>query len=111
MLTVRFPTGVSIRYNQAGFVRYTESAWELYTKDPAKGGTWVASISPHSGAIVEAVPACAVENPTANLTGEKALEYVVENITALDGYSNRRKLKKLKAELARFNAQTCQWKG
>lgn len=110
MLTVRFPTGVSIRYNEATFVQYTQAAWELYTKDPARGGRWVASVSPFAGGIIEAQPACAVENSTLGLTGEKALDYVVDNLRQFSSYPARRRLKALKAKLAGYNANRCEWK-
>lgn len=110
MLTVRFPTGVSVRYNQASFISYNNAAWELYTKDPAQGGEFVAIISPQSGCIVESRPASAVENPVTGLTGDKALDYVVENIRQFNTFTNRRKLKQLKAELTDYNAVRREWK-
>lgn len=111
MLTVRFPTGVSVRYNQATFIQYGPDIWHLYTKDPkAEGSRFVAAISPYSGAIVEALPACAVENPTAGLTGEKALDYVIDNIRQFNGYPDRRKLKRLKAKLGDYNATRGEWR-
>lgn len=110
MLTVRFPSGVSIRYNDANYTTRGDNFFQLYTKDPNQGGKWVATVSTQGGCVIEAIPACKVENPVNNLTGEAALKHVVNNIRDFDGYSNGRMLQQLKAELVNFNAQMRQWK-
>jgi hypothetical protein len=63
MMTVRYPSGLSITYNEANWLVYkTDSAaWELYTRNPKSGGFWVASIQNSAGALVEVRPACRVE--------------------------------------------------
>lgn len=60
MFTVRYPNGQAVQYNTAGFLKYNATVWEIYTKDPEKGGSWVASIQISAGAIVECVRACDV---------------------------------------------------
>jgi hypothetical protein len=109
MLTVRYPNGVSITYNTANFLRYTPSSWELYTRDPANGGTWVASLMPSANAIVEATPACKMENPVENLTGEAALREVSARIRSFRNGGGRH-LAEMKRALADFNARHQQWK-
>ena len=109
MFIVRFPSGVSITYNTAQFLRYRDDQrrWILYTSDPDKpGAEWVASIQPSSGAIVESIHACTVENPAANPTGNGAVGLLIENIRSVTSWN----LKRLKVVLRDFNMRTMSWK-
>ena len=59
MITVRFPNGQAIQYNQARYA--SRSQWgytDLYDK---KGGTWIAQV-PTATCIIEVEPACRVYN-------------------------------------------------
>lgn len=62
MITVRFPTGVAIQYSEANFLRYMSAGQELYTENPDRGGTWVASIPASAGCIIEVRKPCRVYN-------------------------------------------------
>ncbi len=106
MLTVRFPTGVAITYNNATKLYYNDDRWVLFTDDKEKGGQWVCSIQKGAGAIVEAIHACAVENPAANPTGNGAVDLLIGNIRSVTSWS----LKRLKVALRDFNARTMSWK-
>jgi hypothetical protein len=58
-MTVRFPTGLSLQYNDALYsVRRANGSTSLYTKE---GGIWIAQV-PTSGCVIEAQPACRVYN-------------------------------------------------
>ncbi len=107
MITIRFPSGVAVIYNDARFLNQTSSAWELYTQKPTEGGRWIASIPLATQCIVEAVKPCRVENPVTGLTNHAAADMVLENIRELDG----RRLKELKMALRDFNAKTYEWNG
>ena len=111
-LTVRFPTGVSIRYNQANFIQFTNSGncMNLLTKPLDEGGKWIATVSIQGGVIVEAQSPCAIENPVNGLTDKAALKHVANIIRSFNGYENGRILKHLKAELGDFNATKGEWK-
>ncbi len=63
MITVRFPTGVSITYNAAHYVEHPERYWKLYDKAPDKGGDLIAIIQASAGAILEFPAPCRIENP------------------------------------------------
>ena len=104
MFIVRFPSGVSITYNSAGYLIYKQCCWELYTKKPGLGGTWVASIAPEGGGVVESdgYMACKVENPAANPIGNGAVDLLIENIRSVTSW----KLKRLKVALRGFNMRT-----
>lgn len=107
MMTVRFPSGVAVTYNNANFLSYKTSAWELHTGNPDKGGSWVCSIPLSTGCIVEVVQPCVVENAT--LTLKKALAHLanpVESLRGCDNYS----LARLKRKLTCFNARTRCWR-
>ena len=63
MLTVRFPNGQTVQYNNAHHLRYGADGWHLYAADPDKNGKWIASIQVSVGVIVETVTPCRVINP------------------------------------------------
>jgi hypothetical protein len=111
-MTVRFPNGQAVTYNDANFLTFGNGqVWSLYTKDPEKGGRWLCSISPESGAIVESVPPCKVENPLVKLTGEGALDFVLENAEEISKpWAGARKLAELKKKLARFSTRSKTWR-
>jgi hypothetical protein len=93
MLIVRYPSGVSIRYNTANQLIYHEQYWTLLTGPKDQGGTWVASIQVSAGVIVESVPACNIENPTLALSSRK-VDQLMED--------NWRELGKLKRQIAKL---------
>jgi len=68
MLTVRFATGLSLQYNSANHaVRSQYGYTDLYSKEPSRGGTWIAQV-PNDCLIEVALlgpmaPACRVYNP------------------------------------------------
>lgn len=106
MMTVRFPNGVAVTYNDARWAKYGQIMHELYTGDPTKGGTWIASIPAATNCIIEAQRCCKVEQ--AALTVQAAARHLAENETALravDGWV----LRDLKRALQRFNARSQSW--
>lgn len=89
MFTVRYPNGQAIQYNTANHLRYTSNGYELYTKDPDKGGGWIATIQSSAGVTVEAVSACRVyDGPQ-----RKQLEELTTQVKAV-----RRKLREVTAK-------------
>lgn len=94
MMTVRFPTGLAITYNDARLVYYNDRHWELYTGDKANGGRFIATIQPSAGAVVEVVPPCVVS--TAALVGEvnrsrALIERVERELTRINRERARRR--------------------
>lgn len=91
MLTVRFPSGVSIQYNDANHVIRQDGGYsDLYTH---KDGQWVAQVPTH-GCVVERVRACRVYDACA---GDRA-EQVLQNLEGLPSGT----LRTLKRRLKRF---------
>ena len=58
MMTVRFPNGQAVQYNDATFCNRSREYSDLWTKE---GGTWIAQIP--NTCIIENKPACRVYNP------------------------------------------------
>lgn len=104
MMTVRFPNGQAITYNNGGFLQYTPDFWEIYTASPSKGGHWIASIQARAGAIVETSPPCQVKGLEFSLL--QAFEKVQTELWELPAY----KLKTLKNALTKFNTKTEKWR-
>ena len=107
MITVRFPTGFSVQYNSANFVKRCVNGYsDLYDKE---GGTWVAQV-PTAACIVEVVPPC--RTYIAAQPKETALKQVIRELEtgAFNGgwcYSeNGSMLTRLKALMAKFDART-----
>lgn len=65
MMTVRFPNGQAIQYNNAKYVERSEVYTDIYDK---KGGIWIAQV-PNS-CVIEAVTACRVYNPIVQVKSE-----------------------------------------
>jgi hypothetical protein len=108
MLTVMFPTGVRVTYNDANYLVRGESSWILYT---AKDGTWVAAIQCAAGAIVEATRPCAITSPPV-ATVKSALELVVQELNrdVITDWGEVALLRDLKSKLQRFDARKKVWK-
>lgn len=105
MLTVRFPDGFSIQYNQANYVTYSDSHQTLWKKTSDTNKRWIANV-PYS-CIVEASEACRLYNPVAH-TGD-VIGWLMDNMRRLS-YSELGKLAQLKLALKDFNAQHRRWK-
>jgi predicted transcriptional regulator len=69
MLTVRFPNGQVVQYNDANELFYADRYWELF-QDKNRVG-WVASIQVTAGVIVERHQPCAVYNPIEREAGDR----------------------------------------
>ena len=108
MLTVAFPTGVRVTYNDANYLVRGAESWQLYA---AKDGTWVASIQSSAGVLIEAVRPCSITAPPV-ATVKSALELVVSalNRDTVTGWDEMALLRDLKSKLQRFDARKKVWK-
>lgn len=95
MMTVRFPNGQAVTYNDACWLTTDESGnSRLYTE---KDGKWLATIQVSAGVIIECVRPCGVVNPIAPMISmDKTLERVHRKLRTLSTWE----LKKLKRALA-----------
>ena len=109
-LTVRYPTGHTVVYQNANYVIHGQDKFQLKTK---QDGSTVALIAYASGACVE------FEHPsnikTEFNTLDDALQYVVNNLdteTSLNTWGARfRFVRRLKRLLRRFDARDGRWRG
>lgn len=90
MMTVRFQSGFSVRYNDANFVSRHGEYSDLMT---AEKGKWIAQV-PNS-AIIEVMPSCSCFNPIAD-TAHDRLSRVEKELRAI-----RRKMPSKKVKNAR----------
>ncbi|KKM68602.1 hypothetical protein LCGC14_1459170 [marine sediment metagenome] len=108
-LTVRFPNGQAITYNDVNEKQRIVGGWELIKKD-RRGEKWqVAIVLDSSGAILEWVNPCTIENPLEKITDRAALERLRSRLQEA-GKNNPGALGDMKRELAGFNLKTYKWK-
>ena len=100
MMTVRFPTGVSIQYNTANHAIRNDNYTDLYTE---KDGRWIAQV-PTAGCVLESVPACRVYR--GDIDPATLGEQVVEQLKTLRGST----LQTLKKRLEKFDSRTHTWR-
>jgi hypothetical protein len=98
MMTVRFPSGVSIQYNDANYITRNQDYADLYT---AKDGRWIAQV-PTKGCVIEAQRACRVYDACA---GDRA-EQVMQNLEGLPDHI----LRGLKRRLGKYRSRRGEWK-
>ncbi len=106
-MTVRFPSGFSVQYNDANYLSYMgvhpNQAIRLTTA--RENGKWICDIPVSSGAIVEVAPPCRTYNANTTDDGKVAQE-CLRRIRSLSVYD----LAELKKALAGFDAKRKAWK-
>lgn len=104
MITIRYPTGLTITYRQANYLIHGDGNWLLYTR---KDGDFVAAIQKSAGVVADLGTACLTENK-----GQGARDIINQlacNPELLrDGHG--RDLHALKNILAGFDARQYRWK-
>lgn len=105
MLTVRFPNGIAVSYNQACECQVRDRFIELVDKQ----GYWYAKIPTGTGCVVESVRPCRVTNKLD--TAPEVLNYVLDNLRdKMSQNGGCEKLAALKAALRKFDARTFAWR-
>jgi phage baseplate assembly protein gpV len=113
MFVVRYPDGTAVTYNTAGYLYRAETGWNLYTRNPDDGGTWVASIMHSAGATIEAVTACKVERPEDQAPLHQLLRAVVARLEDRENYVHYKvhpALRRLKKLLQSFDMRGNTWR-
>ena len=110
MVTVTFPTGIRVTYNDAHHIQW----WEAYagcTLREKKDGPVIANVSCSGGAILEWRGPCEITAPPV-ATVKCALQMIVNelNQSPITGWDETVLLRDLKAKLARFNARKKVWR-
>lgn len=99
-ITVRFPNGQAIRYNDLSWVTWNDDGTALLSRE--KNGAW--SVHVPREAIIEFLSPCSVSNPL--ISPAESIDIVLANLKTYSGS----KLAMLKARLADFNRLTYRWK-
>jgi hypothetical protein len=107
MITIRFPSGLSITYNNANYLYRELTKTVLYTKSVEEGGKFVAQVL--GDHVVEFEGPCKIENVGIDLSDGKALEIVAQKIRKFKN-GQASKLAEIKAALRDFDARTLSWK-
>jgi len=107
-MRVRYPNGQVIQYNDATTLKRTSDGWGIYARK-GEDKDLVCFIQNSAGAIVEWVTPCKVENPIANVTGVKALQYVLDHIEELSKYPGETLMKQLKQKLQKYSTRSGRW--
>ena len=105
MLTVRFPNGHVVTYNNATYLTHSADVWHLYADRDQK--TWIASIQGSAGVIVGCVAPCKVEHP--RTTPIDMMNYLLDHGREFN-WRELEKLAEVKAMLDQFNRQRRTWR-
>lgn len=100
MITVRFPNGQAVRYNNLNWVQWEDDGTALLKKDKDAG--W--SVSAPRECLIEFTLPSSVSNPL--LSPEESIDICIANIRSFSAY----KLGRLKILLQKFNRHTSTWK-
>lgn len=107
MITVRFPSGVSLTYNTATYIERTNDHVDICYRDANQKGWKLAEVP--KDCVIEYTAACKIENPTTGLTSESAIRLLLQSDAMLRS-APLYLLGQLKAKLADFNRKTYAWK-
>ena len=100
MITLRFPNGQAIRYNDLHSVHWQSDGTALLKRDKDSG--W--SVHVPRECVIEFCLPYSVSNPL--LSSQESIDMVIANVRAM----NAGKLRELKTLLEKFNRHTCRWK-
>ena len=109
MMTVMFPSGIRVTYNEANYIEWPDNgSWILKTK---RDGETIAKIQPLAGVLIEWRKPCAVTAPPV-ASAKDALKFLVNelNRTPITGGEEGQLLRELKTKLARFDARKKVWR-
>lgn len=105
MITVRFPNGQAVTYNEGWHIEYRDKYRAIYDKE---GGDLKALV-PYD-CIIEWDAPCRVENPIAGVTLRAALELVRDSARSATDLVDLYLLAEVKAMLEKFNRQRRTWR-
>lgn len=113
MMTVRFPSGLSITYNNANFINRSTDGIRLYPsmEDSHANINMIAFIQSSAGAVIESVIPCKTELLLKELTDTELLKEFKKRLQLKEfkGYSNSWELSNIKKMLKSFNCKTAKW--
>ena len=106
MITVRFPDGTAVTYNDANWLCYEGGTACLRAKE---GGHSIAHIPAGTPCIIELEKPCIVENLVKGITPALSVDYLVTHIREVRGYLALKRLGDIKRALRKFNTRTGKW--
>lgn len=109
MMTVMFPTGIRVTYNEAHFIQWPDNGpWLLKTNE---NGEIICRIQPSAGVLIEWKKPCAVTAPPV-ATAKDSLRFLVNELNRqpITGWEEEGLLRELKLKLARFDARKKVWR-
>jgi len=107
MMTVRFPNGFSVTYNDARYANRGANYTDLYTHSNERTRKWIAQVP--NAALIEARPACKTFQAGAGDSLDEIL-HALETRTIGNDCRDAQKLKRIKLALADFDARRGCWK-
>jgi hypothetical protein len=107
MMTVRFPNGFSVTYNDAHFAHRGAAYTDLYTESNQAKRKWIAQVP--NTALIEYRPACKAFQVGAGDQLEQIL-HSLENRAIGHDWSTANMLKRIKLALVDFDARRGCWK-
>ena len=108
-LTVRYPDGTGVTFNNARKLYYGIACWELYTRSKDEGGTIVVSIQPTAGVSIEFVEPCRVTRHVGDAEQAVSVMLDVARERSTPYWGVGHDLAELKRRLKDFNATTRTW--
>lgn len=110
MVTVTFPTGIRVTYNDVNYIQWWDAYAGCYLREK-KDGPVIANVSLKGGAILEWRKPCVITAPPV-ATVKSALQLIVNelNRARITGWEEESLLKALKLKLARFDARKKVWR-
>jgi hypothetical protein len=110
MITVRFPTGVSVTYNTANEINRTASGNVELCRRDAEQKLWLIALVPAgTDCVIEHTAPCKFENPIECATVDAAIRMLTRDGKAIRSAPSYF-VKKLKLMLTEFNGKTHQWR-
>ena len=103
MITVRFPSGLAVTYNQANMIEWASDFASLKNKGT---GQLFATVNTGGGAIIEWNTPCEVKTPSQTPTLDSASDLTLAELRRV----RYEILVSLKEELEKFNRQTGKWR-
>ena len=109
MITVRFPNGQAVTYNDTTCIKWFGHECALYrTTQDRDADKWIVWISSTAGAVIEFVHPCTVSIPN-TLSPDEAMDLILREGRNFS-WQQRQKLADVKKMLEGLNRQTLRWK-
>lgn len=105
-MTIRYPNGQAVTYNDAGYLVREIHSWSLYTD--SSRSRWIASVQLSAGAIIEGTYPCVIENPLTERT-ESSAEGMVLRMYEQGRHKQGARAVRIKRALRRFDMRTWLW--